>query len=167
MKFYKAANQSRLLLEYFLFQKWLGMEFRGFFSSKNGSEQNSEVFLIQKWFGGMEFWWFFSFEKWFITEFWEFFSSEKWFGTEFRGFSLPLNRRNSDGTAVSFVLFRIPRNKFFCRKMATLSVTTAVTATSREKWPNYIYPKGRKFRQMFAKSAGPGNKDFNPDSKAW
>jgi hypothetical protein len=41
------------------------------------------------------------------------FSSEKWFGMEFRGFSLPRNRRNSDGTSVCSDLFRIPRNFFF------------------------------------------------------
>ncbi len=143
LEFNEAANKSRIfpkffllpeiiwngIPKFFLFQKWFGMEFQGFFSSENGSERNSKVFLIQKWFGmefrgffssekwfGMEFQGLFSSEKWFGTEFRGFFSSEKWFGTEFRGFSIPRNRRNSDGTAVCSVVFRIPRNNFFVGK---------------------------------------------------
>ncbi len=64
----------------------------------------------------MEFPVFFSSEKWFGTEFRGFVASEKWFGTEIRSFSLTRNRRNSDGTVVSSVLFRITRNNFFVGK---------------------------------------------------
>jgi hypothetical protein len=57
MKFYETANKSRNFLVFsvpknglewifkcFLFRKWFGMEFRVFFSSKNGLERKSEVF---------------------------------------------------------------------------------------------------------------------------
>ncbi len=144
MKFDKAANKSHLFSsvfcsqkwfgtnfrliavlkicsewnsEVFLFWKWFRTEFRGFFSSENSSERNSEVFSLLKMVrnGTPRF---FSFENGLERNSEVFFSSEKWFGTEFRGFSLPRNRRNSDGTAACSVLFRIPRNIF--RKMATL-----------------------------------------------
>jgi hypothetical protein len=64
----------------------------------------------------MEFPGFFSYEKWYGTEFRGFVASEKWFLTEFRSFSLTRNRRNSDGTVVCSVLFRITWNNFFVGK---------------------------------------------------
>ncbi len=36
-----------------------------------------------------------------------------WLGTEFRAFSVPRNRRNSDGMNQNFRLIRVPRNFFF------------------------------------------------------
>ncbi len=114
-----------------------------FFLFENGFERNSEVcFLFWKWFG-TEFQGFFGLPKMVQNGIPRFFSSEngaernskgfslprRWFGTEFRGFSLPRNGRNSDGTAVCSVLFRIPRNNF-CRKMAALEETHPGTNSS-------------------------------------
>jgi hypothetical protein len=129
---------------FFFFQQLFGMEFRGFFSSKNGSEWNSEVFLIQKWFGTQLRWFFremvrngisrvflfremvgnkiprvFSSEKWLGTEFRGFFSSKKWFGTEFRGFLF------CETGGILTELLSVPSCSAFrgiicCQKMATL-----------------------------------------------
>ncbi len=125
--------------KFFLFRKLFRTEFLGFFSlpkmvwnriprffsSKNGSERNSVGFLFQEMdrnkiprvFLFQEkvqngFPKVFSSKKWLGTEFRGFFSSQKWFGTKFRCFSLPRNRRNSNGNATCTVLFSIPRNNF-------------------------------------------------------
>jgi hypothetical protein len=44
------------------------------------------------------------------------YSCLEWLGTEFRAFSVPRNRRNSDGLNQNLGLFRLPRKKIFLRK---------------------------------------------------
>ncbi len=142
IKFYQAANKRGIfrvfsvpknglnrIFECFLFRELVRNGIPKFFLFENGSEWNSEVcFLFRKWFG-TEFQ-AFSLPKMVQNGIPRFFSSEngternskgfylprRWFGTEFRDFFLPRNRRNSNGTAVCSVLFRIPRNNFFVGK---------------------------------------------------
>ncbi len=64
--------------------KWLGTKFQAFLSSAN----------------------------WFRTEFWVCLSSAEWLGTKFLAFSVPRNRRNSNGMNENFHHFCIPQNIF-------------------------------------------------------
>jgi hypothetical protein len=83
--------------KFFLFQKWFGTEFRGFFSSENGLERNSEGFSRLKIVGkGIP----------------RVFLSQEMVRNGIPRFFLPRNRRNSDGTAACSVLFHFPRNTF-------------------------------------------------------
>jgi len=90
------------LLSAALLQNSLERNSEHFYLSRNGPERNCEVpecYSLQQ--NGSE-------QK---SE--PFLSSAEWLGTEFRAFSVPRNRRNSDGMNQNFRLFRIPRNNFF------------------------------------------------------
>ncbi len=73
--------------------------------------------IFAEWFGTkLQVRMFISSTKWFETEFWALLSYMEWLGMESRAFSIPRNRRNSDGINHNIRWFSAPRDYFFLGK---------------------------------------------------